>query len=557
MSLMTMRRKMASKKFATTILWILVVVFLLGVVLWSVPKGAMDPRKGQGPGSSNVIALVDGQKVTAGDFNAKFTEMEAQYGGATLRTALDIRKQVLEDLLTQQLNDTAMRELRVRLGGREKNQVATAIARTQLADLRQMADEQAKQQQTAAKTDKKKPKSAKVILEEQLGSVMTEQSGGTITKKRATEKEFSRWFINDFLLNTKSPVYSKFEEMAKNMLIGEGFAEKMPENPFTPEYLERLKTKEVRARWIFVAAPTADEAGLAAARKTASELRKQVKEKPASFAELAKKNSSDAMTASAGGVLKGQSGEWVSEGGLMMMPLIVESTIFSLDPEQISPLTQVSMPSFMPGQPEQVGYAIILVDGQRERKAADKAWKKDKELALLQLEQKYAPEFAKSYLTGLRLRAKIVYKSKELKAYEAQKKMEFTRADKLFAEALNDKSLPNAVRAAISYNIAMKTPDMQKRIDMLLEAVSYAGSDVSDIHYELGRAYIETKNVAEAKNQFQYAEMAGNEYDTQLRENLRAEYKKLGDTASMKRMDAWLKEHAQPVGSGNFTMPPR
>jgi peptidyl-prolyl cis-trans isomerase D len=119
------------------------------------------------------------------------------------------------------------------------------------------------------------------------------------------------------------------------------------------DYYEQNKTRytvaeERHARHILIAADkdaSADAKKKAKARAEA--LLEQVRKSPASFAELAKKNSDDPGSAAQGGDL-----DWSARGGMASKAL--EDAVFALKPGEIGPLVE-----------SEFGYHIVKLEGTR------------------------------------------------------------------------------------------------------------------------------------------------------------------------------------------------
>jgi len=569
---MSMRRKMASS--ATFILWALVVVFLVGVVLWSIP-GNMRGGGGRRKQTENtyftqsvgqVVATVNGHKITANeldDLYAQRVEGSATPMSVTIDNVEQVRKAIFSELVQQRLVDIALRDLHIWASGGALRNVATTYAAMQVADLRKQADDAYAKQQADAKAatkppakDAKKPKTADEFFTEQLDQYVQSAGGPKVPKlKNPTEKQFTRWMVNDFLMN-KDGVYDQFRNYAKARLIGQSLIKGMPVNPTSDAYLQKLDGQDVKASWIFIAAKKQTPAGMAEAQKTAQDLHDKVVAKTDTFEALARSKSDDMMTRFTGGSL-----DWV-QGGRSQVALMAEYLAYSTDPGKLSPVMPVSVQAYGTSK---LGYAFVRVEKVRPHSglAKDYDWMKERERVMLDQGQRYESEMGNNYLELLKARADIQIMSPELKVYFAMGQDDTVGADKERENAMkNGASLPRKVQASFAQRLATQTPDLKKRAEYLELAISEAagGSSLSQMHLELGKTYAspKLKRTKDAIDQLNYARETAEESNTLLRQQVLDELKKLGDTKDAAEVADWLSKHKSTAPQGSpMMMPPR
>ena len=561
MSLMTMRYKMASKKTATIILWALIVVFVAGIALISLPGGKYGggtQYKNELPGAEKVIATVNGEDIIAGQFNDEFINAQNDQNRFDINSALGARQQLFESLVQRTVTEQIAKEKKVRTWSWTLRSVAKEYAQAQLAGMRQSARIQASSDAAAAKTAKEKTKTKSVDEIYNAAIAQGIQQMGEVAPSKATEADYTRMVMKKITTQDETGIYEQFMNYARTRLIGKKlFAKEYKTSPLTEDFIKKLNTKEVKARWIFVAAKTEDAKGLSAAQDKAKQLRSQVVAKPATFSQVASKDSDDFMSKMRGGGLGfsffgGQDANsgWVKAGDSSLEPM-QEFLLFTTAKGEISPIVQSSTGAMF-GSP-QVGYAFLIVDDVRDRNDSKTFnWAKDGELATTAASVRYEIGFGQSYLTLKRAEAKIVRMSTELKYYEIRSK-DPAAAEKLALELQDDESLPEVVRAAFKYQISKSEKDPATKANMLASVLSFAGSQTNQLVLELGRAYTAAGDKDKAKEQYDNLclsiENPQNDQDRSLHQALKTEYQKIGDAVGVDKMTKWLKANPKPAAN--------
>jgi hypothetical protein len=535
MSLMSMRRKMASQQTATIILWVLIAVFLVGVLLWSVPPTPPGDNPTGGSGTNKTIAKVNGVAIMSRALEEEFAKQSQQPGmSVDLTSALSMRQETFNKLVERQLLKETLKKLHVSSNYFTLRDMAKEYAQTQLLEMHESAETKAKEPAPAEKKDGKpaKPKSVDELYAQEMAEFMKAQGGKEI--KSPTEQQFTRWMVNDFLLNTVKEQYTEFAQKAA---IGDALMQGLAASPTSEEFVKALNTKEVKARWIFITAEKPTKAAVDAAQKKANEVHAQISKAPASFADIAKKESKDFMTSSNGGDLG-----WIQSGKSYGIPLMAEYLAFSQKKGELGPVIQVNNKSYMGAQ---VGFAFLKVEDVRDLKDLPKDfnWDKKKASALARTKQRFQLELGSGHLEYARYAAVVDAISPEIAVYQAEALGEYIKADEFRAKAMTEKDLPLVVQAAIKYRVAMSAPDQEKRIILIREALPFAGTKVSQLHMELGRALAATGKKDEALEQYRNAaEISKAQADKSTVEGLKTEFKTLGATAEAQDLAVWLKE---------------
>ncbi|MHB9026688.1 MAG: peptidylprolyl isomerase [Armatimonadota bacterium] len=560
MSLMSLRRKMA-KRAGPIILWVLVAVFLLGVFLWSVPNKSL-----QGDGQAQIpqhidikkaLALVDGITISTGDFESEFAKRlndptQSQQVGVTM--VLNLRRQIFLELLQRTLVKAAMKRHHISDNIFAQNTyraMARDYATITIADLRKEAETTVREEAERAKKDTKlKLRSVEEVLTEKLAGMMAQR--GVTDVPKPTEKQFTNWFVNDFLLgkDKETGMYDQFIDHARMRRFGAMLIKELPTDPFSEAYVKKLQTQEVKASWIVINAKEQSTEALADAEKAAKAIHEQVVNNPAGFAALAKQKSEHEMTKTTGGSL-----DWIS-ADTSFVPIVAQTLAFTLNKGEISPPTLVVVPSYW--GPPQVGYAVLKVDDIRDRKVLPEGfnWDTQKQELILRTRQRYETQYGEFFLAQNRFRVKIEAVSPEVKAYIAEDAGDRNGADDAYRAALTETNVPELVKAGIKYTVSLKTPKSADKIPMLEAAMQYATADeITSIQMTLARAYQTAGRKDEAIRAFENAEATASDTDRDTREQILKEYKHLGYTEGVKKLTKWLSEHKETKQTDTPSMP--
>jgi parvulin-like peptidyl-prolyl isomerase len=543
MSLMSMRRKMASKKTATIILWALIAVFVAGVFLAAgnpfstkqdIQQQFASPLKG-----GKVIASINGEEITSREFENEFQRTLQDSGGLLdLESVLGTRQTIFVKLVNDMLDAQIEQQLDIKFNDHNIRRVAESIAKLQLHAIGMMAEEQAKQEKEQAKTDeeKKKLKTAEQLRVEQLAKFMNEQSGKDEKSgvKNPTDEEFLRWAVD--LLTGKEK--EQFAQSARMMLMGEAVAKSLPVDPLTDEYLSKVNTHEVLSQWMFVGAKKPSPEALEEAQKTATEARTLIVEGKSSFSDQAKKLSDDMTSKAAGGNLG-----WVSAGKAGYVPLMAEYLAFTTPKGEVSPLMQAQVFG-MTGP--QLGYGFVKARDMRERKDAPKDFKERKDYYILSTRQRYMAGLGEYFLQMMRANADIVCIMPEIQAYRAEALGDSEAATAAYQAAYKDGKVADIVRIAIGYKIASTMEKAADRIPLLQDALKYPGRHLAKYHYELAQAYGELGDTAKALENYTSAEDAAmTEGDREMVKRVLDAYKAAGNTEGIARVKQWLTDNPE------------
>ncbi len=591
MSLMSMRRKMASKQTATIILWLLIIVFMATAVIWNLP--GKNTRSNASPGDSTVVVTINGADITRGEVDAAFAQMETRANSAqqalTLNSALDARKSVIDQAITRVLTEQATKKLHCEPWSLTWHSTMSDIAGELAVDqVNQMRDEATKKAAAPEKDPSAsagKKRSSNDIFKSYLqGAMFSEKSPYSNFAEQGTEatpSAFKDVFVNYWLTSQEEKGnLEEFETIARTALIGKAVVKSLKVSPVSATYVQKLNIKELQASWIFIANKDDSVKGLADAKAKANTLREQAVKNPAAFADIAKMNSDDFMGKMNGGALASGSNSWYqgnatqdSQYSPPPPPPTVEYLAFSTEKGQVSPIEAIQTEQSMFGQP-QTGYAFVYVKDMRDRTdLKGYKWDSARAAAVLHAKIRYENAFGQTYVALQRIEAKIVRLSPEMKYFDLSKNDQ-TKADELLPALAKDTTLPNAVRAAFKYQLAQKTQDPTLYDS---EVFSFSSTKAPDIYLELAKLYEKKNNVDDALTNLKSAadncenRQSSDLDDNKLHEDIKAEYVKLNAlptatpaqkieiTDGNKRMDEWLLQHPKKASgsnpSGAITMP--
>lgn len=552
MSLMKFRKRLASRRTTQTILWALVVVFVASVFLTgqNMSKNTTSPFFGLF-GSGKVIALVNGAKLKADAMSKKYDEQVKQMKSAPdIESAPMIRSSAFKQAMQDLLRDTALKQFHVDMGWFTGSDYAKEYARVWVANSHvEIKKEMEKQQKDAqAPGSTKKALTFNQVASKHYADMIKSMAGGASTvSEPIDDQKFSNWFINKYLLgSTEGGIRDQFLSFVKIQRIGEAYLKSLA-SPFNDAFANKYYSQEVQASMIFVAAKDNSPQALQEAGKKAQTLYDKVRKDPAKFAEVATADSSDIDTKAKGGSLG-----WFGAGkGITPQ---VEFLAFSLKPGDVS----MMLPMFKDTYYEKkIGYVIVKTDGFRPLKQPDEQFAADKSLGVLRVRQDLGVKFGSAYLDYQIATANVQCKNEETAIYVAEMHNDVKGANEHRERALQDTSIPEVARAGFAYTLAQSTPDLQKRVTYLQQAVKYAGTAGSSaqISYDLGMAYAgmtPPKN-EDALKAFRSAAELAEPSNRQMRVNLLEQFKKLGKAADadVQEMLTWLAANPESPASAN------
>lgn len=543
MSLMSMRRKMVSRKTVTVVLWVLIIGFLVGIVILSIPAGA--PRTGAadkyGADGARVIATVGGEKITLADFEEAYAKQAEQANyPPEVDTVLSMREYAFNGLVNSKQEELVRKKLKAKATDKDIRATMRNVAEAMVADASVRASFQF---QANAKDTKKAQRSVEALKREQLMTVMRGQGGKPGSK--LSDDEFIKWFVDKYAkADKKSEGYTELQKFVERQQIGAKALQGLTVNPATEAFARNVFTKEVNASWVYIAAKTPDADGLAAAQKTATALHDAISKDPKSFAVKAKASSDDFATKMAGGSLGWAKGDvgYSEEKQQKTLPPVLEYLVFATKPGEMSPVMhiygtdtrsqqQMSMPL--------LGYAFVKVDSVRDRTdmPKDLTWKSIGERFTLRTMMNYQTAFSTALMNAETYKIRVVRKAPELRAYDAR-----TNNNKKFLtyarEALGDKTVPKDVIAGFAYTLAAQEADNNEKIQLLTEAVQYGGRQAGKIYVDMAKAYLALGKKEDARMQLDAAvNVTDIGLNAQGAAEIRSLYKELGDTEGLKRLD--------------------
>jgi hypothetical protein len=553
MTLMKLRKRLASRKTTQFILWALVFVFVASIAMTGMYGGRGNSNPNSAPRSSGlfggkVIATVNGQAIKSDVIEKFYAEQLASLKGSapTIDQAPGMRQTAFAQAIQAVLKKQALAKYHVGVNYFSLRDYANEYARMQVADVRASVEKDRKAKEKAAKTseEKAKIKSFDAMLSEAYESSLSRMSadGKTTVSKPIDDKKFTNAYVNDFLLSrSETGIYERFADYVKTQRIGEASTKDLPVDPFTAEYAKKLFTQEAKASMIFIAAKDTSPEGIKAAKDEALKLYKELEKNPASFTERAKKETDDPMT----GMKDGSLG-WLQ---VEQNASIVEYLAFTTKPGEISPVSPMMLQSYFGNK---LGYVIVKTEKVQDRKTPDERWAQGAEVSVLRIRQRYGPEMGSGYLDFAQAEANIQCKTEEMATYLAVMRGDVKGAAAHREKAQVDKAVPEEVRAGFAFTLGTDTPDLKKRIAYLLQAMPFAGSNdrSAKIAYDLGVAYADTAQKDKAIEQFVNASVMAGVKDRSMREQLKAQFLKLGDKTNAALMDKWLKDNPETAPTG-------
>ena len=572
MSLLSMRRKMASKRTASIILWLLIAVFAVTAVFWSMNPSQMKGKKGAYVGDDKtVIATVNGKEVYAGDLNIKYNGVEDNPNPDKptspkrhyFTQAMQERQSAFDEVVKNTVQEDVFSKMGIRLWPWTVRNYLRDMAKTSLFAQRENMKKEAADAAAKAKTpdEKKKLKTADVMYQEFLKKAA--DGLGVKDKKNPTDDDLIKAFVTKATSDAPDSNAAQYETMVKSLMLGEKVLKSVPGvSPLSEAYVQKLYTKDVKASWIFLAAKDSTPKSLEEAQQRAQQLHDDIVKNPATFAAKAKAQSNDMMTAIRGGDLGWITGYMPSQ---TVQPT-AEYLAYTLEKNSISQIMLIAMPG--PSGGSQVGYAFAKVNDIRDRPSLkDFDWNASKEMAMLSVKFRYSQIFGQNYMDIERAKAKIVRLSKELMYYEAQADPMTKPADldSKRTALLGDPTVPPEVIASIKVSQLTPKTDPRAAADILDSVIQYAPADMqTNMEMQLAnyciasgqksRALDQVRNVAAA------VESPDSDKDSQIHAQLKKVFEKLGAKEDIKHMAEWLKAHPAPpkppAGSMPASMPP-
>lgn len=561
MSLMSMRRKMASKQTITIILWVLIAVFLAGIVYMNVPNSNQPnvPVGGYRGGVNKTLVTINGQSIDSDTFEKAYNDsMAIGNKSADLSVTLQERSRIAKNLVQSAVADQVLRGYGIRNVNKKSVEMAEELATMFYDQVKKGTEMQAQQEMANAKTpeQKKNVKTPQQYLNEQLANMYMQQ--GVQPPANITEASFRKFYVGTLT----DPQYGQAEDyllFVRKRLIGQQIIKReLPAELFSEAYEKKLATQQVNARWIFIPAgsmqkldggkeqifkPEFSATALQAAEKKAKDLRAQIAKDPASFAKVASKESQHISHFEGGNL------GWISGGSMEAnIPAILEYLIFSQKPKELGPVTQITLPGADQANPlsSQVGYGFVQVIAE-SKNPDNPNWAKMRAEYDTTTKRRYEMQIGDGYLCYMVADADIKYNSKEFEAYMAEAHGQYIEMTELQKAALQEKDLPKPVIAALSYRVAMSSRDIkgEARIPLLKAALEFAGSSRSDLHMQLADTYRSIGKKEEAIAQYENAMNSAGMGEENVRQQVRAIYVQMGNAEGVKAIDAWLQANKQ------------
>ncbi|MHB0939334.1 MAG: peptidylprolyl isomerase [Armatimonadota bacterium] len=549
---------MASKQTITIILWVLIAVFLAGIVFLNVPN-SNQPKPVGNYRDGKVLVTINGESLDANTFEQAFNDSLMRANKTPdLSETLQERSRIVKYMVQNMVADQVLRGYGIRNVKKQGAAMADEIATMFLDSVRKATQQQADADLANAKTpeEKNNVRTAKEYFDEQLAQMYMQQ--GAQPPAKITEEGFRKFYIETLT----DPKYGQAEDFmlyVRKRLVGQQIVKRdLRSDLFSDAFAKRVATQQVNARWIFIPAGSMENIGesteqifkpqftaeaLQAAEKKARTLREQIVKDPASFAKVASKESQH-ISRTEGGNLG-----WISGSSMQAnIPAILEYLIFNQKPNELGPVTQITLPGPDPMNTlsAQVGYGFVQVIAETKNPDSPE-WATMKEDFVTTMKRRYEMQLGDGYLCYMIANAEFKFNSKEIEAYMAEAHGQYVEMTKLQKEALSEKDLPKPVVAALSFRVAMSSRDIkgEARIPLLKAALEYAGGSRSDLHMQLADTYLGIKDRENAIKQYENAMNSAGMGEENVRRAVRAIYVRIGHTEGVKAIDQWLQENAK------------
>jgi hypothetical protein len=534
-------------------MWVLVGVFVASIFFGAISTGMLFQATGpsgrayQSEQEKVVLATVGTERLQQGYVDDIFKEMvsqQTQDGGRGVNGPaeyLSIRSGAYNEAVKDLYVQIGLQRLGVRAGDGDITRIARESVLSTYLNIEKQSAEQAKStvdeaarvtkenEGKAADKQEKVPevKTAAQILDEQMRGIVAKYSPARVKSEtqKVTKDQFVNWMAEDFFVKKRG---LSFARQARVQLLGEAVAKKVlaqmgkpATDPLSEQYIEKLKTKEVEASWIFIASrkpepekkpentlfgakAEADKtlAGLQKASERAAKLRKDIilTNTAEAFATKATESSNDDTSKAKGGSLgwvKSEAQQAFSMSG--ETPVMVEYLAFTQNPGEMSQpeLVAKSNGFSFTAPPLEVGYALVKVDNIRDRdysampEASRPNWARDKQSLILEARQDYSRRLGEAYVEKLKYEVPVMARQPEAKLALAQEEAKpETDLEVLRREMYAMINTVPEVRAALAHKLAQTEKDPAVKADLLEEALAAAGNTRATIYAESANALV-------------------------------------------------------------------
>jgi|GEM_PF-2616377 len=568
MSLNSMRRKMSNTKSLHVVVWVVIVVFVLGIIAMVLPNlgkslGGSNTISSDMPSNKmgNIIATVNGDAITDAQLDWLFSELSKD-ASVTLSTAINYRQNAFEQIAQDVVFSQVKKDLGIKIFSWDKKKAIRSEAISVLSMIEQYSIQTLENETAAAgkQTDESEPASKPRTLDAIRKDYMNMYFGSNefFANIDLTDREA---VINAYIKATNAQIKengsNQIDFMTGMMKVGHKIGDKFDVSPFTANFAKNFNTKEVKASWIFIAAQENTESSLAEAQKKAEEIRKAAIEDPKKFSELAKENSNDFMTTY--GDTPGSLG-WLNNSNENNVSPMAIYMAFAYGKGDITPSMLVASNSYFGPQ---TGYGFVYIEDIRDNANAPKNWDEVKADKEIETAFNFSTLIGSNYVAYKRNIAKIERLTPELQYYDVVYS-DPTKASELLKTIAYDSALPGILGPAFKAILLKQLPEdeIDERINLLTSITSAAtGAESANFYIELGQLFLikyedgkengEREMVAmyleDAKKQFGYAlsTAVSVDSDQSIHKQLRTIFSELGDKERVAEIDEWLKQDTE------------
>jgi parvulin-like peptidyl-prolyl isomerase len=552
----TVRKQIKVRLFGRTIVlgsamsivfWIIVIIFVVGTYYMYGPGGGggAGGRQGATRKVSAIVAVVDGRKISRGVYEGRlYYAMRTQGAGDIIRQRW-VKKGVLDDLINAQLKLAAARAEDISVSRAEiqqkRDQIVEEIIQYEYSDKTQLR-KMLREKNISLEDFKRELRSSRQVGDEDsLRTMLLFEKLENAVKERehVTDKDVKDSFIE---VKTRHILIDP-EQLAAEMKEKAKKDEEAPAEPAKKEQGEEAGAQEQKGDEGKDAAEAGkepvkepSEAELeAAARKKLTELRKQIVEEGADFAEVAREHSHCPSAAKGGELDPFNRDAFLAEE--------FKEAAFKLKPGEVSDIVKTDF-----------GFHLIKVE-ERELKLPED-FEENKAQYKAQVTQRRKDLAWRRYQEELRDKAEIEIIDPELRAYDLlgeNAELYAAKAAQLLTEAAKADPEDYGARyeLAMLYDGAGEKERALKGLQELAKSMEEHSSPSPDVHLKMGELLKDLKRTDEAVKELKVASEAadGFEFENQyLHMNLKALFEEMGEQDLAKEEQEWLDEFSEQRG---------
>lgn len=513
------------------VFWIIVIIFVVGTYYMYGPGGGggAGGRQGTTRKVSAIVAVVDGHKISRAAYEGRlYYAMRMQGAGDIIRQRW-VKKGVLDDLINGQLKLAAARAEDVSVSRAEieqkKDEIVEEIIQYEYSDKAQLRKTLQEQNISLEQFKREVRASGRVGDDDSLRTMLLFEKLEDAVKERehVTDKD-----VKDSYIEVKARhILIDPEQLAAEMKEKDEKDDDAPAEPAQGEETEEAGKEPVKEP---------SEAELeAAAKKKLAELRKQIVEEGADFADLATEHS-HCPSAEKGGELDPFNRD-------AFLAEEFKEAAFKLKPGEVSDIVKTDF-----------GFHLIKVEERELKLPEDFEEKKAQYKA--QVTQRRKDEAWRRYQEELRDKAKLDIIDPELSAYDLlseDAELHAAKAAQLLTEAAKADPENHGARyeLAMLYDRAGEKDRALRELTELAQNMEERSSPSPQIHVKMGELLKDLKKPGEAVEELKIASEAadGFEFENQyLHSHLKSLFEEMGKQDLAKEEQEWLDEFSEQRG---------